>query len=112
MPKHEVPMSGKTWIGTVKLDDSTGLQMIQVALPVLDGVKPIGCSPLPYRQGKKPRSYICFHEKLVRACQDAGIEHVCQHIASATAIGHGSMSLEPPSAFSSGRCVTGTSRAR
>jgi hypothetical protein len=42
MPKHEVPMSGKTWIGTVKLDDSTGLQMIQVALPVLDGAKPIG----------------------------------------------------------------------
>jgi hypothetical protein len=42
MPKHEVPMSGKTWIGTVKLDDSTGLQLIQVGLPVLDGGKPIG----------------------------------------------------------------------
>lgn len=42
MPKHEVPMSGKTWIGTVKLDDSTGLQLIQVALPVLDRGKPIG----------------------------------------------------------------------
>jgi len=42
MPKHEVPLSGKTWIGTVKLDDSTGLQMIQVGLPVLDGPKPIG----------------------------------------------------------------------
>jgi hypothetical protein len=42
MPKHEVPMTEKTWIGTVKLDDSTGLQMIQVGLPVLDGVKPIG----------------------------------------------------------------------
>lgn len=42
MPKHEVPMSGKTWIGTVKLDDSTGLQLIQVGLPVLDGKKPIG----------------------------------------------------------------------
>lgn len=42
MPKHDVPMSGKTWIGTVKLDDSTGLQLIQVGLPVLDGEKPIG----------------------------------------------------------------------
>jgi hypothetical protein len=42
MPKHDVPMSGKTWIGSVKLDDSTGLQMIQVGLPILDGGKPIG----------------------------------------------------------------------
>jgi hypothetical protein len=42
LPKHEVPMTGKTWIGAVKLDDSTGLQMIQVGLPVLDGGKPIG----------------------------------------------------------------------
>jgi hypothetical protein len=29
MPKHEVPMQGKTWIGTVKPDESTGMQMIQ-----------------------------------------------------------------------------------
>ena len=42
LPKHEVPMTGETWIGTVKLDDSTGQQLIQVALPVLDGGKPIG----------------------------------------------------------------------
>lgn len=42
MPKHEVPMSGKTWIGPVKLDDSTGQQTIQVGLPVLSGGKPIG----------------------------------------------------------------------
>jgi len=42
MPKHEVPMTGQTWIGTVKLDDSTGQQLIQVGLPVLDGGKPIG----------------------------------------------------------------------
>lgn len=41
-PKHEGPMAGKTWTGTVKLDDSTGLQMIQVGLPVLEGGKPIG----------------------------------------------------------------------
>jgi len=42
LPKHEVPMTGKMWIGPVKLDDSTGLQLIQVGLPVLDGGKPIG----------------------------------------------------------------------
>jgi len=42
MPKHEVPMSGKIWIGPVKLDDSTGLTLIQVGFPVLDGGKPIG----------------------------------------------------------------------
>jgi hypothetical protein len=42
MPKHEVPMKGQTWIGTVKVDDSTGQQLIQVGLPVLDGAKPIG----------------------------------------------------------------------
>jgi len=42
MPKHEVPMSGQTWIGPVKVDDSTGQQLIQVGLPVLDGGKPIG----------------------------------------------------------------------
>jgi hypothetical protein len=42
IPKHEIPMTGKTWIGPVKLDDSTGLQLIQVGLPVLDGGKPIG----------------------------------------------------------------------
>jgi hypothetical protein len=42
MPKHEVPMTGQTWIGSVKVDDSTGQQLIQVGLPVLDGGKPIG----------------------------------------------------------------------
>jgi len=42
MPKHEVPMSGKTWIGPVKVDDSTGLVMIQVGMPVMDGGKAIG----------------------------------------------------------------------
>ena len=42
MPKHEVPMTGQTWIGQVKVDDSTGQQLIQVGMPVLDGRKPIG----------------------------------------------------------------------
>jgi hypothetical protein len=42
MPKHEVPMSGKIWVSPVKLDDSTGLQMIQIGLPVENAEKPIG----------------------------------------------------------------------
>lgn len=41
-PKHEVPMSGKTWQGPVEVDESTGLQQVQVAVPVLDGDRPIG----------------------------------------------------------------------
>jgi hypothetical protein len=41
-PKHEVPMTGKTWQGAIEVDESTGLQQIQVAVPVLDGDKPIG----------------------------------------------------------------------
>jgi hypothetical protein len=40
--KHDVPMSGKTWQGAVELDESTGVQQLQVGVPVLDGGKPIG----------------------------------------------------------------------
>lgn len=40
--KHKVPMSGKTYIGPVEMDESTGQQLVQVGLPVLDGGKPIG----------------------------------------------------------------------
>ncbi|HXZ11540.1 MAG TPA: hypothetical protein VEG64_04025 [Candidatus Sulfotelmatobacter sp.] len=52
MPKHEVPMTGLIWVGTVKQDDSTGLQMIQVALPVLDNGKPIGSIAFGLRADK------------------------------------------------------------
>ncbi len=41
-PKHEQPMSGKTWQGDVEVDESSGLQQLQVAVPVLDSGKPIG----------------------------------------------------------------------
>lgn len=41
-PKHDVPMSGKTWQGTVEVDESTGLQQVQVSVPVIDGGKAIG----------------------------------------------------------------------
>lgn len=40
--KHRVPVTGKSWIGPVEVDESTGQQQIQIALPVLDGGKPIG----------------------------------------------------------------------
>ncbi len=41
-PKHDLPMSGKPWQGPVETDESTGFMQIQVAVPVLDGGKPIG----------------------------------------------------------------------
>lgn len=41
-PKHDVPMTGKTWQGPVEVDESTGLQQVQVAVPVMDGGKAIG----------------------------------------------------------------------
>lgn len=41
-PKHDVPMAGKEWQGPVEIDESTGKQQMQVAVPVLDGQKPIG----------------------------------------------------------------------
>jgi hypothetical protein len=40
--KHDVPMTGKCWQGTPGLDESTGMQLVQVSVPVLDGDKPIG----------------------------------------------------------------------
>lgn len=41
-PKHDDPMAGKTWQGSIEMDESTGLKSIQVAIPVLDGGKAIG----------------------------------------------------------------------
>ena len=41
-PKHDQPMAGKVWQGEIELDESTGLQQVQVAVPVLDGATPIG----------------------------------------------------------------------
>jgi hypothetical protein len=41
-PKHDVPMTGKTWQGPVEVDESTGTQQVQVAVPVKDGGKVIG----------------------------------------------------------------------
>lgn len=41
-PKHDKPMSGKTWQGEVEVDASSGARQIQVSVPVLDGGKAIG----------------------------------------------------------------------
>lgn len=40
--KHDKAMAGETWQGDIEVDDSTGLQQVQISVPVLDGGKPIG----------------------------------------------------------------------
>lgn len=40
--KHDTPMSGQVWIGPVEVDESSGQRQVQVALPVMEGGKPIG----------------------------------------------------------------------
>ena len=40
--KHQVPMTGATWIGPVEQDESSGAKQGQVSFPVLDNGKPIG----------------------------------------------------------------------
>ncbi len=42
MPKHDVPMTGKTWQGPIEVDASSGVRQVQIALPILDGDNPIG----------------------------------------------------------------------
>ncbi len=41
-PKHDDPMKNKVWQGSIEVDESSGVQSIQVAVPVLDDGKPIG----------------------------------------------------------------------
>ena len=41
-PKHEQPMTGKTWQGPREQDKVSGLEQVQISVPVLDGDKPIG----------------------------------------------------------------------
>ena len=40
--KHMAPMAGKIYYGPVEVDESTGLQAIQIGIPVTDGGHPIG----------------------------------------------------------------------
>lgn len=41
-PKHDVPMTGKSWIGKPEVDESTGLSQVQVSIPVMDNGSPVG----------------------------------------------------------------------
>lgn len=41
-PKHDTPMTGKSWKGPVEVDESSGMQQVQISVPVLDDGKPIG----------------------------------------------------------------------
>jgi hypothetical protein len=40
--KHDVPMTGKSWQGTLEVDESSGLEQLQIAVPVLKDGQPIG----------------------------------------------------------------------
>jgi len=51
-PKHDDPMVGKTWQGAVEVDESTGQQQVQIAVPVLEGGKPIGSLVVGYSVSK------------------------------------------------------------
>lgn len=54
-PKHDQPMRGRTWQGDVEVDESSGLQQVQVAVPVLDSGKPIGSLVVGLSIGRLPR---------------------------------------------------------
>jgi len=51
-PKHEVPMAGKAWQGPLTVDESTGLQQIQIAIPVLKDGVPVGSLVVGLSPGK------------------------------------------------------------
>lgn len=40
--KHSVPMTGRIYYGPLEVDESSGAQVVQIGLPVMDGGKPIG----------------------------------------------------------------------
>jgi hypothetical protein len=41
-PKHDKPIAGNTWQGSIEVDESTGSQQLQVAVPVKDGDQVVG----------------------------------------------------------------------
>lgn len=47
-PKHDQPMAGKDWEGSIEMDESTGLKSVQVSVPVVDGGKNIGSLVVGY----------------------------------------------------------------
>ncbi|MFT3784286.1 MAG: hypothetical protein QM790_19940 [Nibricoccus sp.] len=51
-PKHDIPMTGKTWQGPVEVDESTGLQQLQVSVPIMQDGQPIGSLVVGISLGK------------------------------------------------------------
>lgn len=50
--KHDMPMAGSIWQGDVERDESTGMQQLQVAVPVLKDGKPVGSLVVGISLGK------------------------------------------------------------
>jgi hypothetical protein len=51
-PKHDIPMTGKIWIGHVEVDKGTGIEAVQVGFPVLDNGKAIGSIVIDFATSK------------------------------------------------------------
>lgn len=51
-PKHDDPMKGKIWQGEIEVDESSGVQCVQVSVPVLDGDKAIGVLTVGFNVSK------------------------------------------------------------
>lgn len=50
--KHDGPMSGQNWQGEIAVDESSGLQQLQIAVPVLNDGQPIGSLVVGLSLGK------------------------------------------------------------
>lgn len=50
--KHDNPMAGKIWQGDVEVDESTGLQQLQIAVPILKDGQPVGSLVVGLSLGK------------------------------------------------------------
>jgi len=51
-PKHDVPMSGQVYIRAPSTGNASGLQLVQIGLPVLDAGKPPGSTVITYKVAK------------------------------------------------------------
>jgi hypothetical protein len=51
-PKHDVPMSGKVWQGEIAVDESAGVQELQVAVAITKDGQPIGSLVVGLSLGK------------------------------------------------------------
>lgn len=51
-PKHDDPMAGKRWTGPLEVDASSGLNQVQIAVPVILDGKPAGSLVVGYQLTK------------------------------------------------------------